>query len=146
MLDLVGGLDAAVLSLLCRTSKGFYIYGMHEDTWRALTLTELEGRFLFQGSWRATYLTSHPAWQARLEGRSIPRGALRVSGFYSDILFMPWLYSTMALEPTWLEVQNIDRVAGLSKQDFVERYERASKPVIITDVVREWEATSFFPL
>ena len=70
MLELMARLDAGSLSRLCRTSKGFYVYGMHEDTWRALTLTELEGRFTFHGTWRATYLASHPTWQAQLRGGS----------------------------------------------------------------------------
>lgn len=42
----------------------------------------------------------------------------------------------MAIDAAWLEVDNIERRAGLSLADFREQFELPNKPVILTDVVR----------
>lgn len=36
--------------------------------------------------------------------------------------------------------ENIDRVSGLSVEDFIENYEKVNKPVIITDKMDDWPA------
>lgn len=35
--------------------------------------------------------------------------ALRVTGFYSDLLYQPWFCAHVDIAPEWLEVDNIDR-------------------------------------
>lgn len=44
--------------------------------------------------------------------------------------------ATCAIDPSWLEVDNVDRRSGLSVAEFREQYEIPNKPVILTDVVR----------
>jgi hypothetical protein len=41
----------------------------------------------------------------------------------------------MAIDPAWLETDNIERRSGLSLAEFREQYELPNKPVILTDVV-----------
>ena len=41
----------------------------------------------------------------------------------------------MAIDPAWLEEENIDRVGALSLADFQARYEGPNRPVLVTDVV-----------
>jgi len=43
--------------------------------------------------------------------------------------------ATCAIDPSWLEVENVDRRSGLSVAEFREQYEIPNKPVILTDVV-----------
>ena len=62
------------------------------------------------------------------------RGNVLISGFYSDILFMPFLYSSLGMKEEWLSVQNVDRRADLSKEEFIREYEAKNRPVLITDL------------
>ena len=48
----------------------------------------------------------------------------------------PCSCATCALDPSWLEVENVDRRAGLTLAQFREQYETPNMPVILTDVVR----------
>lgn len=61
-------------------------------------------------------------------------------GLYSDLLHRPWLCATMEMPPEWLEVETVDRRAGLSVEEFEARYERPNVPVILTDVAAAWPA------
>lgn len=49
---------------------------------------------------------------------------------------LPRRCATCAIDPAWLQVESVDRRAGLSLEDFREQYEIPNKPVILTDVVR----------
>ncbi|EKX50118.1 hypothetical protein GUITHDRAFT_103933 [Guillardia theta CCMP2712] len=60
---------------------------------------------------------------------------------YSDILFEPWMNANMAIDPSWLTVENVDRRSGLTAQEFVENYEKRNLPVILTDVIPKWPAS-----
>ena len=95
---------------------------------------EVEGRWqdwTFEGSWQDSYLA------ATVPGYRPGSRRLRpVKGFYSDLLYQPWLCTNVAIDPAWLEVENIDRRAGLSVEQFREEYEMTNRPVILTDLVR----------
>jgi len=65
---------------------------------------------------------------------------LRVRGFYSDLLYQPWFCATVDLDPSWLEVDNVERRSKLSMKDFIEQYERPNRPVVITDATKKWPA------
>ena len=95
---------------------------------------EFEGRWqdwTFEGSWQDSYLA------ATVPGYRPGSRRLRpVKGFYSDLLYQPWLCTNVAIDPAWLEVENIDRRAGLSVEQFREEYEMTNRPVILTDLVR----------
>jgi hypothetical protein len=96
-------------------------------------MQEFEGRWqdwTFEGSWQESYLAA--AVPSYKRGVRKPRP---VAGLYSDFLYQPWLCTAVAIDPAWLEVENIDRRAGLSLEEFREKYERPNRPVIITDLV-----------
>jgi hypothetical protein len=115
---------------LAATSKVLYVFSHHEDLWRALVLKEFKGKFDFTKSWRETY--------CRQKGGQTYKGhhPIKVDGFFSDILYQPWLCSSLGLDPSWLSVDNVERRSNLSRQEFIDSYERKNRPVVITDVVR----------
>lgn len=48
----------------------------------------------------------------------------------------PCSCATAAVDPAWLEIDNVERRSGLSVAEFREQYELPNRPVILTDVVR----------
>ena len=50
---------------------------------------------------------------------------LQVDSFYSDVLYGPWMRATIEIDPSWLEVENIDRRSNLS-------VEVSSPPVVLS--------------
>ena len=46
----------------------------------------------------------------------------------------------MQMPAAWTERDTVERRSNLSLEEFIEEYEKPSKPVIITDVVTNWEA------
>lgn len=139
MLDIARELPAVALGRLTRASRAGYVFGMHEDLWRTLTLQELQGKFRFKGTWKDTFLQCSPSLNAQklCADTTCP---ITIHGLYSDLLYMPWMYASMGIDPAWLEVENIDRRSGLTLQAFRDEYERPNRPVIITDIVKTWKA------
>ncbi|KAI3433776.1 hypothetical protein D9Q98_003581 [Chlorella vulgaris] len=135
VLGILESLPAADLARLSVVSRFLHVFCHHDDLWKGLCLEELEGRWDYQGSWQETYLScAVPGYRP---GRRKP---LRVAGVQSDLLYTPWLCASMAIDAAWLEVDNIERRAGLSLADFREQFELPNKPVILTDVVTKWPA------
>ncbi|KIY99244.1 F-box protein [Monoraphidium neglectum] len=114
LLQLLYLLPASDLQRLGMASRALYAYCHFDELWKALLL---ERRYV-AGSHRA----------------------LAVRGLYSDLLYRPWLCATAELLPEWLEVENVDRRADLSLEEFRERYEAPNRPVIITDAAGRWPA------
>ncbi|KAJ6778572.1 ARGININE DEMETHYLASE AND LYSYL-HYDROXYLASE JMJD [Salix koriyanagi] len=56
VLDILGFLDGTQLGVLATVSKSFYVFTNHEPLWRNLVLDKLNGEFLFNGSWKSTYI------------------------------------------------------------------------------------------
>jgi len=48
---------------------------------------------------------------------------IKVNGLYSDLLFLPWWCVNSPLHPTWVSVDNVDRIHRPTVQEFRERYE-----------------------
>ena len=59
---------------------------------------------------------------------------------YSDVLYQPFLCSALDVDEAWLETENIDRRSNLTLEEFRSAYEIPNVPVIITDVVENWQA------
>lgn len=128
-------LPARDLARLACASRFLWAFCQHDELWKAFCLEELEGRWDFHASWQDTYLAGTvPGYRP---GARRPR---KVAGVQSDLLYTPWLCATAAVDPAWLEVDNMDRRAGLSLEEFREQYERPNRPVILTDVVTKWPA------
>jgi hypothetical protein len=135
VLCILNHLAARDLAALAAASRALYCFANHEELWKALALEELPGRWRYRCSWQETYLAAAvPGYRA---GARRPRP---VRGLYSDLLHQSWLCAALEVDPAWLEVDNVERRAGLSVAEFRERYERPNRPVILTDVVPRWRA------
>ncbi|GMH45627.1 hypothetical protein BSKO_13584 [Bryopsis sp. KO-2023] len=135
VLEILGLLDAKSLIRLSLVSKALYVFANYDESWRARVLEEFEGGFKFNESWRITYLS------LRFPGTDMrSKTLLQVDGFFSDLLYQPWFCANVVIPDAWLEVDNIDRVSGISVSEFRERFEVPNRPVIIQDVASTWPA------
>jgi hypothetical protein len=57
---------------------------------------------------------------------------------YSDLLFQAWFCASMKFPAVWRRKSTIPREHGLSAADFVERYERPGRPVILSGLMDGW--------
>ncbi len=96
LLDILGIMEAKDLCKLARTSKAFYILAHTDDLWKTLVLTNLGGNFRFERTWRETY--AKEACGVKSGSLSQPR---RFEGYYSDLLFQPWLCSSLEFDEAW---------------------------------------------
>ena len=155
MLELLSYMNSTDLATLMVTSKSFYCFASYDELWKNLVLSEFEARFTWAGrTWKEAFVaTKYPRFNAERQPPTKKRKSkkdssdgqdcLKVSGFYSDLLYQPWRCATIDLESNgWLEVDNIVRVSALSctVDDFRERFEVPNRPVVIEDIVNQWPA------
>ncbi len=134
LLQVLGSLDAKLLSKLACTSKIFYSYASHDELWRSLAFDAFNTETKFYDSWKETY------WR-NVRGMSLGGNSRRLcSAVYSDLLYQPWYCSNLEIPKEWVEVENIPRCSNLSRQEFQDRFEKRNLPVIVTDVVTRWPA------
>uniref|UniRef100_A0A7S4K5J7 JmjC domain-containing protein n=1 Tax=Guillardia theta TaxID=55529 RepID=A0A7S4K5J7_GUITH len=134
ILHILSFLDHHALCRLSSVSVGMYCFSHHTNIWRELTISKFGGDFRFQKCWKETFLK-------RINSKFPGHKPLRMKDCYSDILFEPWMNANMAIDPSWLTVENVDRRSGLTAQEFVENYEKRNLPVILTDVIPKWPAS-----
>lgn len=135
VLDILGFLDGTQLGVLATVSKSFYVFTNHEPLWRKLVLDKLNGEFLFNGSWKSTYIAGiYPLFD--VNGCS----SLKVRDFYSDYLFQSWLCASLEMKPEWLERDNVVRKKGISVEEFVMNFEEPNKPVLLEGCIDNWAA------
>ncbi|KAJ4705449.1 F-box protein, partial [Melia azedarach] len=138
VLDVLGFLDATHLGILATVSKSFYIFANHEQLWRNIVLDNLNGEFLFNGSWKSTYVAAgYPSFDVKSISVS---GSLRVRDFYSDYLFQSWLCANLEMKPEWLERDNIIRKRCISVEEFISNFEEPNKPVLLEGCLDNWVA------
>ncbi|KAE8715284.1 F-box protein [Hibiscus syriacus] len=138
VLEILGLLEGTHLGVLATVSKSFYVFTSHEPLWRNLVLDNVEGRFLYNRSWKVTYIsTFYPSFDV---SRSSRFSGLRVRDFYSDYLFQSWLCANLEMKPEWLERDNIIRKRGISVDDFVTDFEEPNKPVLLEGCMDNWDA------
>ena len=132
-------LNAADLCRLSTVSRALYCFCNHEDIWKALVLQELaQSNWVFQETWQETYLCD--AIEGYAPGSKQPRAQFKAPAITSDVLYQPFLYASISIDPAWLSTNSIDRRSNLSYDEFIEKYEKPNIPVILTDVVRKWPA------
>ncbi|WCJ34135.1 Bifunctional arginine demethylase and lysyl-hydroxylase JMJD6 [Euphorbia peplus] len=137
LLDILGFLDGTHLGVLSIISKSFYVFANHESLWRNLVLGKLKGGFLYNGSWRDTYIGAlYPSFDVSQVGMS--KGVV-VRDFYSDYLFQSWLCANLEMKPEWLERDNIIRKNGISVEEFVSKFEELNKPVLLEGCLENWD-------
>lgn len=121
-------------------SAYLYAFALHDDQWRALTLTGFGADFtwLAGGTWHDAFVASA---LPHLQRGVVPPTPVH-AGVLSDLLFKGWLCSSAALDPAWLRHDNIPRRSAkeMSVAEFQRLYDAPGRPVIITDCVTEWPA------
>jgi hypothetical protein len=137
LLAVLAWLPADTLCLLSGCSRSMYCFCHDTRLWRDLTLKIHGGAFSFSSSWKETYIR-----HARPDFRGPHHRPLPMEGFYSDVLYEPFLNATMNIDQSWLKVDNVARRTGLTVDEFVEQYETPGTPVILTDVVKGWAAST----
>lgn len=147
LLQIFGALEPRELGRLACVSRAFCVMCNFEDIWRAHVVSDFRGKFSFQpAGWKRTYL------EAKFPGRfppalsplSSPTSAIlrRDAPFYSDLLYQPHFCARLDFPREWLEVENVERVAGpgLTHRCFEERFDKPNRPCILTGVVARWPA------
>ncbi|XP_022743936.1 LOW QUALITY PROTEIN: F-box protein At5g06550-like [Durio zibethinus] len=138
VLEILGLLEGTQLGVLATVSKSFYVVTSHEPLWRNLVLDNLKGGFLYNGSWKVTYITNfYPSSDV---SRGTCFSGLRVRDFYSDYLFRSWLCANLEMKSEWLERDNIIRKIRISGEDFVMNFEEPNKPVLLEGCMDNWDA------
>ncbi|KAK9289396.1 hypothetical protein L1049_007551 [Liquidambar formosana] len=137
VLEILGLLGGTHLGVLATVSKSFYVFCDHEPLWKNLVLENLIDGFLYNGSWKYTYIA---ACNPSFDVSSIRSSGLRVRDFYSDYLFQSWLCANLEMKPEWLERDNIPRRKGISIEEFVLHFEEPNKPVLLEGCLDNWVA------
>lgn len=139
VLDILALLGGTHLGILATVSKSFYVFANHEPLWRNLVLENLNGGFLFNGSWKSTYVSGFYKSFGDVKD-DFGLSCLRVRDFYSDYLFQSWLCANLEMKPEWLVRDNIVRRRGISVEDFVFGFEEPNKPVLLEGCLDNWPA------
>jgi hypothetical protein len=134
LIDLMNFFEPTELCKLAQSSKVLYIFTRDEDLWKEFCMDEFEGDWWFQGTWRDTYI------KRKNPGFIIPKSdhAIRVQGFYSDLLFHTWQCTAVNIKQWDNGHETINRKNNLSYEEFAKEYLEPNKPVVVTDVIDKW--------
>ncbi|CAM9932330.1 unnamed protein product [Discosporangium mesarthrocarpum] len=142
MLGLMECLGVLDLCRVASSSRALYVFAHVDEVWKALVIKEMSRRpgesLKTRGRW----------WKSTMSALRVPEFAgpphvpLKVSGFFSDLLFQPHLCSTVPIRREWLSKTNVDRRSGISPAAFREEYEVPNIPVVLVDGAASWPAIS----
>lgn len=142
LLVLLQAMPPNVCACLGRTSAVLHAFCAHEDLWREFCL-QAHGRgnplaWATEGTWRATYVHSYAASGCR-KPAAIRRTKVHV---YSDVLYRGFVCAAAELLPGWLARETIPSfdASQLTPQEFIQRFERQSCPVLLRGCARAWPA------
>ncbi len=126
--------DASTLATLAMVNRAFYVFSHIDSFWKNLVLLRFGGRFRFAGaSWRETFV--HMTTTKIQDHRPV-----RVLNFFSDLIYRPYLCTTMDLRESWLRMNNVPRRSELSRSDFLREFEIPNKPVVLSGAAKKWRA------
>ncbi len=135
--------NAADFVKLSEVSNYVRAISFHNDLWKELVLRgSHQGRIIFKDSWRDTYIATN-AQDSTLSIKKVrlsePISPIRVRNVYSDVLFETYRLSGLEPTGTWMAKDNVDRVdyRSLSRDKFINEYEKKNKPCIITGFIEE---------
>ncbi|KAF4684193.1 hypothetical protein FOZ60_008137 [Perkinsus olseni] len=131
-------LDGKSLALLGMTSRAMLAYTGLDELWKELVCGNENYRGKIEPAeggayWRDTYYRMRG-------GRMAPKLDCRV---FSDLLYQPFLLRNLPLPAEISSSKsNIERVdvSDLSVEDFVRRFEKPGRPVILTGGMKGWSA------
>lgn len=134
VLEILALFSGPQLGVLSTVSKSFYVFCNQEPLWRALVLDSCQNGFLYNGSWKNTFISSYKS------SFKIVSSGIKVRDFYSDYLFQSWLCANLEMKPEWLERDNIVRKRGISVEEFISNFEEPNKPVLLEGCLENWPA------
>ncbi|GAB2226852.1 hypothetical protein Droror1_Dr00008645 [Drosera rotundifolia] len=137
VLEILGFLDGNHLGILGTVSRSLYVFCCHEPIWRNLVLEKFGGGFVFNGSWRGTYVEiCYPEFDvSRAKGDGVV-----VRDFYSDYLFQSWLCAGIEMREEWICRDNVARRRGISVEEFTREFEEKNRPVLLEGCMDDWDA------
>lgn len=126
-------IQAAVLGLTTCTKSIQKHSPYHRNHIEDDPTPQAELNFRFSRCWRQTYMRSCESGQKHFKVAQ----RIHACGMFSDFLYSSWHFAHAELEEQWLEGDSIPRVAAadLSKERFLQDFERPNRPVIITGLV-----------
>jgi hypothetical protein len=122
-------------------SRVFYVFARHDKLWRAMCFKRHRGGFRFKRTWRYTALL--PA-ELEVRPEEYPED-LRVEHFVSELFYRQWYLGHCDKKAFDITVCHIEKRAGLSVEEFDEKYLRVGRPVVITDAAKHWTALKWTP-
>jgi hypothetical protein len=144
--------------LLQASTVSWMFWAVQEDEilWRTLALEILMdkdrklGNFCFHGTWRATVLRPNRFPNKNFDEQITPpppKGSVRDSSRRPIWARMPlrdaqkWYDTRHEDLFRWpMRLEGVDRRHKLSRQDFIELYEKPNRPVILTGIIDDWPA------
>ncbi|XP_057805276.1 arginine-specific demethylase JMJ22 [Salvia miltiorrhiza] len=134
VLEILAFLSGAQLGVLSTVSKSFYVFCNQEPLWRNLVLDTCQNGFLYNGTWKNTFVSAYRC------SFMIVSSGVRIRDFYSDYLFQSWLCANLEMKSEWLERDNIVRRRGISVDEFISSFEEPNKPVLLEGCLGKWPA------
>jgi len=145
-----------------KVSKYFLSFSRHVEIWRELFFAihhdkTTTGIDFARNDWRSTVIARDCLKKDEDQGvakKQKLESTIRdiCSNVFSDLLYGPYRYSGLTPTREWLGLNNVERVywKDMNREEFVDRYEKLNKPVIITgfvedqwkDAVANWTSVS----
>ncbi|KAF2806725.1 Clavaminate synthase-like protein [Mytilinidion resinicola] len=129
LITLLEGLDAQELVRLGSTCKAFYAFTRLEELWRTLFIESPPDDFVWNGTWRSTYLRLPASYTSLVSCRNL----------FSDVLYRPFHCTYTPLEPYTTNIpsrNSIPRLSDLSPEEFSDSW--TDKPFVLTTPVKQW--------
>lgn len=135
IVDLLAFVDIQTLCKLEQVSKVLLAFCSNECAWRDRYREDFSDLKYNAAGWKHSY-------SIRKGNDKEPSKKIDCSGVYSDYLYASWRCATVPVNLLSRNVETIERRSNLSVTDFKKEYSGLGHPVIITDVVQEWDAFS----
>ena len=122
-------------------SRVFYLFARHEKLWRVMCFRRFRGNFRFKRTWRFTALLP-PERDPRPE--EYPAD-LRMEHFVSELFYRQWYLGHCDKSAFDITISHIEKRAGLTYEEFDQKYLKVGRPVVITDAAMHWTAAQWTP-
>ncbi|KAF2070518.1 hypothetical protein CYY_008166 [Polysphondylium violaceum] len=125
-------------------SPAFYVLLNDDLLWKDLFLKQIKGnkkQLVFDTNWKITAM--HYLYPSKLELSRFPFKQLSFQNFYSLEIYTRWLRRHTIVKDYGFDNGQVDHVDSntLSVEEFIEKYEKPSIPVIFKGIQKDWSAT-----
>ncbi|KYQ99949.1 transcription factor jumonji [Tieghemostelium lacteum] len=124
-------------------SQGFYVMLNDDRLWKDCFLLQIKGRqepLRYQYNWK--YTAINYLYPEKVSKTAFPFTQLQFPKFHSMEIYTRWLRRHMVVKEFGSDTGLVDHVDSdkLTVQEFIDRYERPSIPVIFRGESKEWKA------